>query len=205
MGDCDGVTDEGGKSILLTVKSQPAQEALTSGTAVPWDHQPPEGQTVFQRGTLCTAGDSLNPQATLEELAQTAAALGVSITPQALDQRFTAAACLEQVLTAAISRVIAAEPVAIPLLARFPAVYLQDSSTIVLPDALASVWQGCGGTTPSHTQAALKLQVRLELRTGCLAGLHLQDGRASDRSAAAPDLPAGALRIAALGYWSVEA
>ena len=65
-----------------------------------------------------------NPQATLEELAQTAAALGVEISPQALDQRFTAAAaaCLEQVLTAAISRVIAAEPVAIPLLARFPAV-----------------------------------------------------------------------------------
>src|SRR5215475_11107272 len=31
-----------------------------------------------------------NPQTTLEELAQTAAALGVSITPQALDQRFTA-------------------------------------------------------------------------------------------------------------------
>jgi hypothetical protein len=148
-----------------------------------------------------------NPQATLEELAQTAATLGVAITPQALDQRFTAAAaaCLKQVLTAAISQVIAAEPVAIPLLARFPAVYLQDSSTIVLPDALAPVWQGCGGSTPSHTSAALKLQVQLELRTGCLAGLQLQDGRASDRSAASPALPAGALRIADLGYWSVEA
>jgi DDE family transposase len=148
-----------------------------------------------------------NPQATLEELAQTAAALDVSITPQALDQRFTAAAatCLEQILTAAISRVIAAEPVAIPLLARFPAVYLQDSSTLVLPDALATVWQGCGGSAPSHTSAALKLQVRLELRTGCLAGLQLQDGRASDRSAASPDLPPGALRIADLGYWSVDA
>jgi hypothetical protein len=148
-----------------------------------------------------------NPQASLEELAQTAAALGVSITPQALDQRFTAAAatCLEQVLRAAITQAIAAEPVAIPLLARFPAVYLQDSSTIVLPDALASVWQGCGGNTSSHTRAALKLQVQLELRTGGLAGLQLQDGRASDRTAARPDLPAGALRIADLGYWSVDA
>jgi hypothetical protein len=37
-----------------------------------------------------------NPQASLEELTQTAATLGVPITPQALDQRFTptAAACL---------------------------------------------------------------------------------------------------------------
>ena len=148
-----------------------------------------------------------NPHASLEELTQTAATLGVSITPQALDQRFTAAAaaCLEQVLRAAITQVIAAEPVAIPLLARFPAVYLQDSSTIVLPDALATVWQGCGGSTPSHTSAALKLQVQLELRTGSLADLQLQDGRTSDRTAALPALPPGALRIADLGYWSVDA
>jgi len=148
-----------------------------------------------------------HPQATLEALAQTAATWGVSITPQALDQRLTAApaACLEQGLTAAISRVIAAEPVAMPLLARFPAVSLQDRSTIVLPDALAPVWQGCGGSTPSHTSVALKLQVQMELWTGGLAGLPLPDGRASDRSAAAPDLPAGALRIVALGSWSVEA
>src|SRR5262249_57557502 len=61
-----------------------------------------------------------NPQATLEELTQTAAALGVEVSPQALDQRFTAAAaaCLHQVLLTAIARVITAEPVAIPLLER---------------------------------------------------------------------------------------
>jgi hypothetical protein len=45
-----------------------------------------------------------NSQTMLEALAHTAAALGVSITPQALAQRLraTAAACLEQVLTAAM-------------------------------------------------------------------------------------------------------
>jgi hypothetical protein len=65
----------------------------------------------------------------------------VSITPQALDQRFTetATAYLKQVLHAALARVIAADPVAIPLLARFTAVSFQDSSTIVLPDVLAPV------------------------------------------------------------------
>src|SRR6516165_7062273 len=75
-----------------------------------------------------------NPQATLEELTQTAAALGIEISPQALDQRFTAsaAACLQQVRDAAITQVIMAEPVAIALLERFTAVAVQDSSTIVL-------------------------------------------------------------------------
>jgi hypothetical protein len=148
-----------------------------------------------------------NPQASLEELTQTAATLGVEISPQALDQRFTmaAATCVKQVLDAALTRVITADPVAIPLLARFTAVSVQDSSTIVLPDALAAVWQGCGGSTPESTSAALKRQVRLDMRTGRLA-VQFQEGRASDRKAELPGpLPAGALRLADLGYWSLEA
>jgi hypothetical protein len=149
-----------------------------------------------------------NPQATLEELAQTATTLGVAITPQALDQRFTpaAATCLAQVLRSAIRRVMAADPVAIPLLDRFTAVYLQDSSTIVLPDMLATVWRGCGGSTAVRTSAALKLQVRLELRTGCLEECQFQDGRTPDQRAAVPQgLLRGSLRLADLGSWSLEA
>ena len=148
-----------------------------------------------------------HPQASLEALTQTAAALGVEISPQGLDQRFTAsaAACLHQVLLTAIARVITAEPVALPLLERFTAVYVQDSSTIVLPDVFAAQWHGCGGSTSSGTSAALKLQARLEMCTGRL-DVQLQEGRASDRAASLPGpLPAGALRLADLGYWSLEA
>ncbi|HEX2186115.1 MAG TPA: IS4 family transposase [Chloroflexota bacterium] len=147
-----------------------------------------------------------HPQASLEELSQTAAALGVDITPQALDQRFTeaAAACLKEVLHAALARVVAAHPVAIPLLARFTAVALQDSSTLVLPDLLAPVWQGCGGNTAERTKAALKLQVRLEMQTGQL-DVQLQEGRAADQAAEFPGaLAAGALHLADLGYWSLD-
>src|SRR3990172_6079019 len=52
-----------------------------------------------------------NPQASLEELTQTTAALGVRLSPQGLDQRFgpKAAAALEQVLNAAVTEVIAAQ------------------------------------------------------------------------------------------------
>ena len=52
-----------------------------------------------------------NPQATLEALTHTAATLGVEISPQALEQRFTAsaAACLPQVLLTASTRVITYE------------------------------------------------------------------------------------------------
>ena len=58
-----------------------------------------------------------NPEATLEELAQTAAAPGIDISAQGLDKRFTpqAADCMHEVLEAAVATVIADEPVAIPV------------------------------------------------------------------------------------------
>src|SRR5437764_11328448 len=88
------------------------------------------------------------PSATLENLAQTAAARGLPITPQGLTERFTPAAAtlLRHVLAAAVARVITAEPALVPLLQRFTAVLLLDSTTILLPAALATVWPGCGGT-----------------------------------------------------------
>ncbi|MFQ6043895.1 MAG: IS4/IS5 family transposase, partial [Candidatus Poribacteria bacterium] len=62
-----------------------------------------------------------NPQSTLNELSQTAATVGVDITPQALEQRFTpeASETLKQVLDASIQEVISSNPQAIPLLQRF--------------------------------------------------------------------------------------
>jgi len=148
-----------------------------------------------------------SPQATLEELAQTAATLGVEISPQGLDQRFTraASACLEQVLSAAVDEMIDAEPVVIPVLRRFNGVYILDGSTVQLPAALADEWAGCGNRVPGN-EAAVKMQVRLDLSTGGLWGPLLQDGRAHDRSSPlqTASLPAGALRLAALGYFSLD-
>lgn len=147
------------------------------------------------------------PEATLEELSQAAASVGVAISAQGLDQRFTpeAAALLKQVLDQALSQVIAADPVAIPLLQRFNGVIVQDSSIISLPDALEQVWKGCGGSDGHHV-ASLKLQVRLDLLTGTLEGPRPEDGRINDRGSArlAAPLAAGALRIADLGYFSLD-
>jgi len=150
-----------------------------------------------------------NPEATYEELAQTAATLGVRLSPQGLEQRYTAAAaqCVERVLHAAVRHVMAAAPVAIPLLQRFTAVYIQDSTQVQLPAVLAEVWAGSGGGARAADQtAALKVQVRLDLKRGGLDGPFLQAGRSSDRSSPtqhAP-VPAGSLRLADLGYFALE-
>jgi hypothetical protein len=143
------------------------------------------------------------PDASLSELAQTAASLGVTVSPQALAQRFThhLAATLEGCLAAAVGMLVAADPVAIPVLARFTGVYLLDSTVIHLPDALATVWPGCGGRTGRGTQARLKLHVGLDLLSGRLVGPALTDGRVHDRRGQVGPLPPGSLRLADLGYW----
>ncbi len=148
------------------------------------------------------------PTMSLDQLAQTAAAVGTPISAQGLDQRFTphAAACLQAVLGAAVRQCVTAEPVAIPLLQRFAGVYVLDSTTIMLPDTLQKVWQGNGGSTAVGTSAALKVQVLWNLSAGSLQHIGLQDGRANDTVAPAQDvqLPAGALRIADLGYFALD-
>jgi hypothetical protein len=156
-----------------------------------------------------TFGWLATPDARLADLAHMAAVLGVPITPQGLAQRFTeaAATCLQHVLHEAAAQALPAVPAVVPLLERFPAVLLRDSTSIVLPAVLAAVWRGCGGRTAETVPAALKLQVQLDLCAGGLAGLVLQAGRAQDRSSPHQTQlhPPGTLRIADLGFFSLSA
>lgn len=146
------------------------------------------------------------PAATLEQLSQMAARLGVRISPQGLDQRFTTGASilLEEVLEAAVVEVVAAAPTALPILERFRQVTVQDSTTIVLPPVWAEHYPGCGGSTPDG-DSALKLDVRWDLLSGRLEGPVIEAGRAADQRAVLLRRPAvaGALRLQDLGYFSL--
>ena len=148
----------------------------------------------------------ISPEATLEELCQTAATLDIQISPPGLSKRFTpqASDCLRKVLETAVSTVIAAEPVSIPILERFNGVYIQDSSIVTLPDELAVIWAGCGGSNSQKTNSSVKMQVRLDLNTGKLAGPYLRPGRENDQSYHLEKLPREALLIRDLGYFALK-
>ena len=147
------------------------------------------------------------PTPSLSDYTQTAAACGLAISPQGLDQRLTttAAACIQQVLSAAMQAVVAVHPVALPLLRRFPGgVFIQDSTTIALPASYADVWRGCGGPTDATGAAAVKVQIQLDVLHGQLSGA-LQEGRAADQRATLDQqIPAQALHLADLGYWDLS-
>jgi hypothetical protein len=151
-----------------------------------------------------TFGFLANPRATRADLASMAASVGCPVSPQALDQRMTdaGAACLDQVLMVATQTMLATDPVAIPLLARFPGgVWVQDTSTIGLPQTLAQVW--VGGSNQHAHQSALKLGVRWNLTHGTLQGPVLDHAITNDRRTSIVDapLPPQALRIADLGFF----
>jgi succinate dehydrogenase hydrophobic anchor subunit len=161
-----------------------------------------DGATFVQALVFGFQGD---PQATLEQLTQAAVIAGTVITPQGLAQRFgsEAAACLRQVLEAAGRQLVSAAPQASGILQRFTGVYLHDSTTLSLPTALADLWPGCGG---KGSAAALKVQVQWNYLRGDISHLSLHPGRAQDRAAPFQhtSLPAGALRLADLGYFSLD-
>ncbi|MHA1951824.1 MAG: IS4 family transposase [Candidatus Thorarchaeota archaeon] len=149
-----------------------------------------------------------NPDATVEELSQTAATLGISISAQGIDQRFTPSGAdfMHQVLKEAVSMVIAQEPVAIPILQRFHGVYIQDNSTVTLPDSLAALWVGCGGSSTKNTSSSVKTHLRMDLNTGKLTGPYLDSGKEHARSSqlAEEAFPKGSLRIADLEYFKLK-
>ena len=96
---------------------------------------------------------------TMEELSQSAANVGVQVSRQGLDERFTetAANFLRQMVEVSVQCVLRGNPVTTAVIERFEGVYVEDSTVLQLPAALQRVWSGCN-------YSALKIAVRWELQ-----------------------------------------
>src|SRR5437588_10097072 len=84
------------------------------------------------------------PKAGPSALARFAGSLGVTISKQGIEEHWTygTAQWLYDVLLRAVQSLISAKAVAVPLLERFAGVYIEDGSTIRLPDGLDDYWRG---------------------------------------------------------------
>lgn len=149
-----------------------------------------------------------DPHASLGDLGDVAETLDLSLSRQGLHQRFTpqAFAFLWAVLQEALQRGLTAAPPVLPLLRRFNGTYLLDSSTISLPATLAALLPGCGGQVPDEGTAACKIQLCVEIAGGGLEEIVLLGGRTNDLECplAHRPLPAGALRLADLGFYDLR-
>ena len=146
-------------------------------------------------------GWQANPQASLEELCQSAVAGGVEISPQGFQQRLNspqANAFLYQLLLRGVSYLVQVQSQRDDLLASFNGVYIQDSSKIELPPCLHTLWQG-----NQTEQATLKIHTVLDYQQGGF-DLKLVSGRAHDCPLQTVAWPSGSLRLADLGYFNVK-
>lgn len=148
-----------------------------------------------------------DPRASDEKLAQMAVNCGVTVTPQAIEQRQTPvlADFLERLFRGAIQFIVGTDQALSPLLERFSSVIVIDSSTITLPDELKERFRGCGGSHGGGT-AAMKLQTELDLRSGAVTHIEIEAGRSTDGATIRQQARhgTGALRISDLGYFSLS-
>src|SRR2546423_789813 len=129
---------------------------------------------IFSQTTVLTWMQQ--PEANYSQLRHTAASLGVHVSNQAIEQRFSEASVrlLRALLDEVVGQVISSEASAPKVLARFNGVYLQDGTVISEPSSLAEPWLRGG---QAGQEAALRVQGRLELGLGSPSGLWLQAGR----------------------------
>ena len=146
------------------------------------------------------------PDERLEGFTQLLQRREVSITASGLSQRFTeeAALFMQRLLERLVEVQMPVEPVDVPLVRRFAAVWVEDSSSVLLPPELADRWRGCGGSA-GMSEAAIKLFVRWDVLNGTVAGPRFTDGRHSDHKSPfnEDDLPPGGLYLADLGFFAL--
>ena len=92
-----------------------------------------------------------SPAAKTDAFVATAAQLGVTVTAKAVEDRFTdtLVGFLRAGLEHVLGHALAADPAAIPLLDKFTAVEIADSTSVTVPDEYADEFPGCGGKSGS--------------------------------------------------------
>ncbi len=147
-----------------------------------------------------------SPEASDEQLAQMAVQCGAAVTAQAIEQWHSGrlVVFLERLFRGATQWVVGSDQVLAPILKRFTSVVVLDSSIIPLPDELQEQFRGSGGSY-GNCAAASKLQTELDLRSGALQYVEIEQGRSPDAATVRQKARhgPGSLRIADLGYFAL--
>lgn len=125
-----------------------------------------------------------HPNASYTVLQQMLETSGCDASAQALEQRMTeeAADFLLALIFIVMGYCISSDPVSTEMFSRFNGVYLQDGTTISLPNELEGRYQGSGGNTSESGRSGLRIQVRLNMKNGALHGPWVASSRESERS-----------------------
>ncbi len=147
-----------------------------------------------------------DPRAKVGDIAEMALLLGVDVTAQAVQQRYTND--LPEFF-AALFKIMAkirfgSEKTLAKILDKFTEAIYRDSTTMPLPASLAPQFPGCGGVGETNV-AAIKVQTELDIRTGQLNCVQLEAGKSPDQATELLKVTPqrGSLQVNDLGYFSI--
>jgi hypothetical protein len=145
------------------------------------------------------------PEASLNELVQISAKLGVDISEPGLHGRINAegVVLLKSLLDSSLKQFAAQGTVPAKVLAQFSRIDILDSTQITLPKALASHFAGYNSP---GTEAALKIQLSMDYLKGRLNALLMGAGRVPDQKCdlAVQLATPGSLQLFDMGYAVLE-
>ena len=124
----------------------------------------------------------------------------ISVCEQSLNERFTDSAVafvkrlFEQMLQMELSKFVQMD-----FLSRFSGVFIQDSTVINLPDAMASMFKGSGG---SSGKSSVKVDFWMDVQ-GAACHMEIRGGISSDGTQAVKNPQKGGLYIRDLGYFNI--
>lgn len=151
---------------------------------------------------LCIQGaEECGLNASLTQLLAQAGKLGMALSAEGLNERFTASAeAFMQQLLAKVSSWQIERALKLNTLAAFSEVLVEDSSTWQLPACLQTRFKGCGG---GASPAGIKLNVRLDVK-GTAMQVCFRPGTASDHTAGLGLIPRRSLLLRDLGYFKID-
>jgi hypothetical protein len=148
-----------------------------------------------------------NPNASLQDFVDAFEEQNISISKQAVSQRFTSVTenFLRQTLAAALLLLSRTDQDDIGVSRLFNGIYVTDCTDIPLPDDLAESYPACGGSDKTVRLAALKTLCRIEITRGNIDALQIDTGKTADikiNNQTAP-LPSGALDLKDMGFFCI--
>jgi len=146
-----------------------------------------------------------NPEASLNDLVQISAKLGVVISEPGLHGRINreGTALLKGLLDSSLKHFAAQGTVPAEVMQHFTGVDILDSTQITLPKALATCFAGYNSP---GTEAALKIQLSIDYLRGRLNALHIGAGRVPDQTCelAVQLATPGSLQLFDMGYAVID-
>jgi hypothetical protein len=145
------------------------------------------------------------PTASLNEIRQSCAEMGVQVSESAIQQRLNdkAVKLLSSLFQEALGLLPKTRQVPEQVLRPFSAVYVLDSTTLTLPERLKGLFAGCGGNASA---AAVKIRLSFDYLRSRIQACEVVSGREADQSCQQHVALAqvGSLHLFDLGFFKVQ-